>query len=70
MSASVPFSFANILRKRYEKILLLQSSTWRGQLCLMDSKIILFHRDIVLPPKTFLAWHWCCLSQCNVTDKN
>ena len=36
------------------------------QLCFRDSKVTLFYRNIVLPPKT-LVWHLC---QSNVTDKS
>ena len=39
-------------------------------LCFRDSKITLLHRNTVLPPKKVLVWHWCCLSQCNVIEKN
>ena len=58
--------------KRYEKILNLQPSTWRGQLRFRDSKVTLSHRNIVLPPKKFLIWHWrrFLCKVCNVTDKN
>ena len=57
-------------KKRYEKILTLQLSTWRGQLRFRDSKVTLFHRNIVLPHKKFLTQHWRWFSLCNVTDKN
>ena len=30
----------------------------------------LFYRNIVLSPQKFLDWYWCCLNQCNVTEKN
>ena len=62
--------FVNILKKRCEATFTHQSSSWRGQLCFKDSKVTLFHRDIVLLPKQLLLWHWCDLSQCNATKKN
>ena len=64
---SVSLSFVDSLQKRYEATFTHQSSTWRRQLCFKDSKVTLFHRDIVLLPKQLLFWHWCYLSQCNAT---
>ena len=58
-----------ILKKRYEKILTIQPLNWRAQICFRDNKMTLFHQNVVLPHTKFLVWHWCCLSQCNVTDK-
>ena len=57
-------------KKRYGKILIPQLSTWRIQLRFSYNKVTLFNRNVVLPPKTFLVWHWCCLTQCNAPDKN
>ena len=53
-------------KKRYQRILTLQPSAWRRQLCFRDSKITLFHQNIVLPPKNFLVQHWWYLCRCNM----
>ena len=51
---SVSLSFVDILKKRYEAIFTHESSAWRDQLCFKDSKITLFHRDMVLLPKQLM----------------
>ena len=64
---NVSLSSFDSLKIRYEATFTQQSSTWKRQLCFKDSKVTLFHRDIVLLPKQLLFWNWCYLSQCNAT---
>ena len=73
------------LKKDYEKILTRQPSTSRGQLCFRVTlfQVTLFKaiqsntiQSNTIPPKyrfatqKVLIWHWRCISQCNVTEKN
>ena len=62
-------NYDSIFKKRYEKILAIQPLVWRGQMCFRDNKVTLFYWNIILPSTKFLIRHWCCLRQCNVTDK-
>ena len=73
------------LKNYYEKIPTRQPSTWRGQLCFRVTlfQVTLFKaiqsntiQSNTIPPKyrfatqKVLIWHWRCISQWNVTDKN
>ena len=51
LSFSLSLSLSPTFNKKNEKILTLQPSTRRGQLCFRDSKVTLLHRYIVSPAK-------------------
>ena len=55
-----------------EKFFLINPQIRENSYVSRGGKVTLFQRNIVLQPKIFLVWHWCCLNQwqCNVTDKN